>query len=63
MAQIFLPVELQRIDEDADNQARALAARPVDQPGMTGVQRSHCRNQTDWSSLTPASSLLAQRAN
>ena len=45
--EILAPIELQRIDEDADDDELAVAAGVFDEPRMARVQRAHRRHQTD----------------
>jgi hypothetical protein len=43
--EIVRPIELQRVDEKADNDDVAFAASELDKLAMTRVQRSHRRDQ------------------
>ena len=45
--EVLVPIELQRIDEDADDYELAVAAGLFDKPRMARVQRAHRRHQTD----------------
>src|SRR5206468_11444353 len=45
--EILAPIELQRIDENADDDELAVAAGVFDEPRMARVQRAHRRHQTD----------------
>ena len=44
---IVAPVELNRIDEDADHHDMTIGAGPLHQRAMPGVQSAHCRRQPD----------------
>src|SRR5262249_60322279 len=46
-AEVILTIELNRVDEDADDDVPALRARALDEPRMPLVQRAHRRHQTE----------------
>src|SRR5690606_14526320 len=50
--EVLMRPELRRVHEDTDRRRVAVAARPLHQAEMPGVQRSHRRHETHGTALT-----------
>src|SRR5581483_11702662 len=58
---VFLTIELDRVDKDADHHGIAFGMRPVYQSAVALVQRAHRGDEADLRSALPE--ILAERSN